>query len=187
MRRPDNITPKIRCIGSVTPDPYDRVYAAGTQVEFIPTNSGAITTRVIYLRDFGDKEPYRCGETWPNVWIYKRKAFRIDDDAGYTADELAVRIKHMVLKREREQERIKAEMAALMNREQIALAKREHIPDAVRMFVWQRDKGQCTRCDSKERLEFDHIIPLAEGGSSTERNIQLLCETCNRSKGKRIG
>ena len=63
---------------------------------------------------------------------------------------------------------------------------RESIPDKVRLFVWQRDKGQCVKCGSRERLEFDHIIPVVEGGSSTERNVQLLCEACNRSKGATI-
>ena len=51
------------------------------------------------------------------------------------------------------------------------------------MFVWQRDEGKCVRCGSNERLEYDHIIPVSKGGSSTKRNIQLLCELCNRSKG----
>jgi 5-methylcytosine-specific restriction endonuclease McrA len=35
-------------------------------------------------------------------------------------------------------------------------------------------------------LEFDHIIPVTSGGSSTERNVQLLYESCNRSKGSTI-
>jgi len=57
------------------------------------------------------------------------------------------------------------------------------LPEPVRHEVWRRDRGCCCRCGSQERLEFDHIIPLAMGGSNTARNIQLLCENCNRRKG----
>lgn len=63
---------------------------------------------------------------------------------------------------------------------------REHITRAVRHSVWQRDMGKCVECGSKERLEFDHIIPVAKGGSNTERNLQLLCELCNRKKSDSI-
>src|SRR3990172_7745496 len=59
---------------------------------------------------------------------------------------------------------------------------RETIPDDVKMYVWKRDGGKCLKCGSQEKLEFDHIIPLSKGGSNTARNIQLLCEKCNRSK-----
>lgn len=65
--------------------------------------------------------------------------------------------------------------------------EREPISDEVKLFVWQRDSGKCVKCGSKERLEFDHIIPLSKGGSNTERNIQLLCEKCNREKSDNIG
>jgi DNA-directed RNA polymerase subunit RPC12/RpoP len=60
--------------------------------------------------------------------------------------------------------------------------RRESIPKQVRHEVWQRDGGRCVECGSNERLEFDHIIPVSKGGSNTTRNIQLLCEHCNRSK-----
>lgn len=60
--------------------------------------------------------------------------------------------------------------------------KREPISKHVKNEVWQRDKGMCVSCGSKEKLEFDHIIPHSKGGSSTYRNLQLLCEKCNRTK-----
>jgi len=60
------------------------------------------------------------------------------------------------------------------------------IPTKVRHEVWRRDEGRCVKCGSRSNLEFDHIIPVIEGGSNTTRNIELLCELCNRSKGKNI-
>ena len=71
-------------------------------------------------------------------------------------------------------------------RERAIPSDRERISEEVRIFVWRRDQGKCVRCGSQSRLEFDHVIPVTEGGSSSERNIQLLCETCNRSKGSTI-
>ena len=64
---------------------------------------------------------------------------------------------------------------------------REPIPRNVQREVWQRDGGQCVRCGSNENLEYDHIVPVSKGGANTVRNIQLLCEPCNRSKGANIG
>lgn len=64
--------------------------------------------------------------------------------------------------------------------------RREAIPRAVQREVWQRDGGRCVECQSKERLCFDHIVPFSRGGSNAVRNLQLLCEGCNLSKGNRI-
>ncbi len=60
---------------------------------------------------------------------------------------------------------------------------RDPISEKVRIFVWQRDQGMCVRCSSKENIEYDHIIPHSIGGGNSKRNIQLLCQACNRSKG----
>jgi Holliday junction resolvasome RuvABC ATP-dependent DNA helicase subunit len=56
------------------------------------------------------------------------------------------------------------------------------IPSSVRREVWRRDEGKCVKCGSREKLEYDHIIPVSKGGSYTARNIELLCESCNRAK-----
>jgi hypothetical protein len=63
---------------------------------------------------------------------------------------------------------------------------RPRVPEAVRIAVWRRDGGRCSRCGSRENLEYDHIVPLAKGGSNTARNVELLCEKCNRSKADKI-
>ena len=62
-----------------------------------------------------------------------------------------------------------------------------HISQQVKDKVWRRDGGKCVECDSNENLEFDHIIPFSKGGANTYRNLQLLCENCNRSKSDKIG
>jgi len=64
---------------------------------------------------------------------------------------------------------------------------REPIPKEVLDRVWNRDGGKCVKCGSQEKIEFDHIIPFSRGGSNTYRNLQILCEQCNRGKSNNIG
>jgi len=61
------------------------------------------------------------------------------------------------------------------------------ISQDVKDKVWNRDSGKCVECGSNQNLEFDHIIPFSKGGANTYRNIQLMCESCNRSKSDSIG
>lgn len=64
---------------------------------------------------------------------------------------------------------------------------RSPIPERVRREVWRRDGGRCVDCGSRERLEYDHIIPLSKGGANTQsENLELRCETCNRRKAASI-
>ena len=61
------------------------------------------------------------------------------------------------------------------------------IPSAVKLEVWQRDKGQCTICGEKNNLHFDHDLPYSKGGSSiTAKNIRLLCAHHNLAKSDKI-
>ncbi len=44
---------------------------------------------------------------------------------------------------------------------------------------------QCLRCGSIQHLQLDHIIPLSKNGLHCMSNFQILCKTCNISKGNR--
>lgn len=57
------------------------------------------------------------------------------------------------------------------------------IPTSVKLEVWKRDKGVCTKCGSNDNLHFDHILPYSKGGTSLNaKNIQLLCARHNLQK-----
>ena len=60
------------------------------------------------------------------------------------------------------------------------------IPIHIKREVWRRDMGKCANCESRVNLEYDHIIPFSKGGSNTARNLELLCEKCNRNKSSKI-
>ena len=61
-----------------------------------------------------------------------------------------------------------------------------HIPRDVRQRVFQRYGGRCADCGATQYLEYDHIVPVAKGGSNTDANVQLLCRGCNLKKSDHI-
>jgi len=113
--------------------------------------------------------------TW---WMFRDEFYW--EDEGY--DE--VEVKALILERLTQKDRRVQRAVALMQQtEAMDASARTPIPDQVKVFVWNRDGGHCVKCGTNQSLEFDHVIPVALGGANTARNLQLLCETCNRSKG----
>lgn len=51
-----------------------------------------------------------------------------------------------------------------------------------RKTVLRRAGGHCERCGRQARLQVDHIVNVAAGGSHAIENLQALCETCHRHK-----
>lgn len=58
--------------------------------------------------------------------------------------------------------------------------------DHLFVIVGQRDGFCCARCLSTKRLTLDHKRPVIAGGTNDPSNLQLLCVSCNSSKGKNI-
>ena len=49
--------------------------------------------------------------------------------------------------------------------------------------VMQKSNSVCCACGCKDDLHVDHIVPLSRGGTNELDNLQMLCSSCNLSKG----
>lgn len=80
-----------------------------------------------------------------------------------------------------------AEGTAASGRGKLELPHDRMIPTAVKLAVWERDKGRCVKCGSDKNLHFDHLLPYSKGGTSLlAENIQLLCAKHNLEKKDKI-
>ncbi|UCU95218.1 HNH endonuclease [Hydrogenophaga taeniospiralis] len=117
-------------------------------------------------------------------WLFNGHLYLLNDPELKPSDAIAL------ANEEENKRRIQLEKSHALQamREQLDSGKRrEPITQDVKVTIWQRDQGRCVQCGSNAELEFDHIIPLAMGGSNTARNLQLLCAICNRRKGASLG
>lgn len=55
----------------------------------------------------------------------------------------------------------------------------------IREDVLRKYNYSCVNCNSVDSLQIDHIIPLSLGGTNDVSNLQVLCKSCNCSKGGR--
>jgi len=117
------------------------------------------------------------------LWIYDGWLWKMSEE--YEPEEARLLILEEIDKERRKFERLKKKFD-VANSDKTTTSGRERIPSDVRIEVWRRDEGKCVRCGGRENLEYDHIIPISKGGSNTARNIELLCEKCNRAKSEKI-
>jgi 5-methylcytosine-specific restriction endonuclease McrA len=70
-----------------------------------------------------------------------------------------------------------------------ATAERAKITPKLRYDVLYRDDFRCRACgfsvESGAHLHIDHIVAIANGGTSNIDNLQALCSVCNMGKGSR--
>lgn len=129
-------------------------------------------------------EMKRMGNDVASYWLVNKRLYMVNDKHLAPEDVTAL-LNEADNKRRIQLEKAHALQSMVENFDQSK--RRSPIPQQSKIEVWQRDQGRCVECGSQEKLEFDHIIPVAMGGSDTTRNLQLLCETCNRRKGASLG
>jgi 5-methylcytosine-specific restriction endonuclease McrA len=70
-------------------------------------------------------------------------------------------------------------------RARLLTATGRHTPDDLREIL-AAQAHRCPYCNAdlkQVKRHVDHIMPLSRGGSNDKTNIQILCQTCNLSKG----
>ncbi len=66
--------------------------------------------------------------------------------------------------------------------EPVTKVSSQTISKKLKYLIWQRDRGQCTQCERRHNLNFDHIRPRALGGVHSPENLRLLCFHCNQRR-----
>jgi 5-methylcytosine-specific restriction endonuclease McrA len=112
-------------------------------------------------------------------WLYRDRIWWEREDLG--PEDVEALADERLERKRRQLDRARGRGAAL------GPPGRPGIPRDVRLEVFERDGGRCIECGSRALLQFDHVIPVALGGSSSTGNLQLLCDECNRAKGATLG
>lgn len=76
------------------------------------------------------------------LWVYRGTQVMVEGGSELSLDEIKLKIKHAVIQNEKAFDRMRRELEAFENIERSEVARRERIPDSVRLFVWQRDQGK---------------------------------------------
>ena len=144
-----------------------------------PSSSTWSTRRLRELQALQAHEPVAImADGRRTYWAFEDRFFW-EDDGLSPRDVLA-----LVRDRERRaQRRLECAHAGLAQDGAEPAPRREPIPRAVRLAVFERDGGRCVACGSSFEIQFDHVIPFSMGGAATVENLQILCAGCNRQKG----
>ncbi len=133
---------------------------------------------------------FSCGEELVRMLERGRELLRHKHPEGRLEDVIGEMAAVFLEHRDPERRLRRAKRIDMRDR---GLGTGRRIPVSIKAQVWERDGGRCVfqtsegrRCLERGRLEFDHVIPWALGGSNHAGNIRLLCRAHNQLAGREI-
>jgi 5-methylcytosine-specific restriction endonuclease McrA len=93
----------------------------------------------------------------------------------------------MVKKRTFSKEPDLTALAAKLIRKADTRGRRAPISPTLRKRVLAAHGNRCAYCGIESKhLELDHVVPVSQGGTTTEDNLVPACRACNLCKGKKL-
>lgn len=143
-----------------------------------PTENGAFYDAALrYTRGVAPPRRVRVYEKiQPNIWTYNGTFHLVDAEFRDVGQRNVFKFTLLAVPEESDEESPALDPP-----------HRRLIPSWVKQAVFNRDKGRCTLCGSRENLHYDHELPFSRGGSSlTPENIRILCGKHNLQKSDKI-
>ena len=152
--------------------------------------------RVLIFRTIERKQKYEIGlynEQWELYYddhaqkdAHESGALVLHEGKLVTPEQKIQEERRLEERRRREEERLRREEERMNRPRRRAMSSQERAD--IRDVLYKKQQGKCFACGVKLQKQFfhiDHKVPVAQGGSDEMRNFQLLCPTCNTSKGAR--
>ncbi len=153
--------------------------SSGSETKTLTTSNDVTTEFYLSLLQ---QNPVEIMSTPQQRFIWVDNSF-YEAQSNITFEQAVALVRESDLKRAR---KIQRAIEVTQARQLGTRVNREVISDVVKHHIWTRDEGRCVDCGSQTNLQFDHVIPLAMGGSNEPANLQLLCAVCNRRKGANL-
>lgn len=122
-----------------------------------------------------------CGE-WKHIHEFPRNGYGADRMPRYRYD---CRTCYNVRRRENGQRKVHTDFVGGMKRRGEVEVNYTHREWKETVIFFGGTCAYCGRTMKKgERLTRDHLVPVADGGTTCQSNIVPACHSCNSSKGK---
>lgn len=122
-----------------------------------------------------------CGELKP-IYDFGRNGYEPDGSPRYRQD---CKVCYNVRRKENNAKKAHSDFIGSMKRRGESNLSYTHEQWKQTVIFFGGTCAYCGRTMKKgERLTKDHLVPVAEGGATTQSNVVPACSSCNSSKGK---